>query len=104
MWKNLTRGVRQTLQRRLCDCPDVPAHQDVQTNKNQGQFISLTRRLANCFCEILCNQTAETISRPCGSNNEKEHHTNNRWNTYTNLGTQHTLWGAVGWVSISKII
>lgn len=97
MWKNLTRGVRQTLQRRLCDCTDVSAHQDVQTNKNQGQFLSLTKRLTDCFCEILCNQTAETITRPCGSSHDREHHTNGRWNNYANLGTQHTLWGAVGW-------
>lgn len=99
MWKFVTRGVRQTLQRRLCDCTEGPAHQDVQTNKNQGPLLSLSRRLANSVCEILCNQTTETIPSPCSSSShDREHRTNGRWNTYTNLGTQHSLWGAVGWV------
>lgn len=98
MWKYLARGVRQTLQRRLCDCTDVPAPQDVQPNKNQNQFLSLSKRLTHCFCQILCNQSAETVPRYGGSKNyREEHHTDDRWDSYTNLGTQHSLLGAVGW-------
>lgn len=97
MWKYCTRIVRQTLQRRLCDCTDVTAPQDVQANKKQNQFISLSKRLSHSFCQILCNESVESVPSNGGSRNYREQQTDDRWDSYTNLGTQHSLLGAVGW-------
>lgn len=106
MWKQLSRGVRSSLERcsLFCNQKDAGIAQDPQIQTRASSTCRL--RLLPCVVESFFRKqpiVERKHGAGIGEHRKEKDNRDENCNTSSNYGQQYTFLGAVGWVSYNKV-